>query len=227
MSNSLKLASLLVLCLTIGYAANTAYRLVINGKNVAGQAIVVNGQTYVPLSALKAAGVQSNLSSGTLSLTLPGASAAAGGANQLSALQGCIGQTLFNGIWRVRATKLEPIEMNGQKGYGVTVEWRNATHHSLTLAATNVRYGEGDIALALDNGSTVNMYRYDYGWVGDAIPQAAPYTHQIQFFTDSPAKPSKLILRIEPIAKDSRAVPPDVRYTVPDPSFRIDLTCTQ
>jgi len=224
MSNPLKLASLLMLCMALGYAANTAYKLVINGKSVAGQAIVVNGQTYVPLAALKAAGVQSDLASGTLSLTLP---SVAGGANQLSALQGCLGQTLFNGIWRVRATKLEPIEMNGQKGYGVTVEWRNATRHSLTLAATNLRYGEGDIALALEDGSTVNMYRYDYGWVGDAVPQAAPYTHQIQFFTDSPAKPSKLILRIEPIAKDSRAVPPDVRYTVPDPSLRIDLTCTK
>ncbi|GEM88311.1 hypothetical protein [Meiothermus granaticius] len=224
MSNPLKLASLLMLCMALGYAANTAYKLVINGKSVAGQAIVVNGQTYVPLAALKAAGVQSDLASGTLSLTLP---SVAGGANQLSALQGCLGQTLFNGIWRVRATKLEPIEMNGQKGYGVTVEWRNATRHSLTLAATNLRYGEGDIALALEDGSTVNMYRYDYGWVGDAVPQAAPYTHQIQFFTDSPAKPSKLILRIEPIAKDSRAVPPDVRYTVPDPSLRIDLTCTE
>ncbi|MCL6528060.1 MAG: hypothetical protein K6T57_14435 [Thermaceae bacterium] len=224
MSNPLKLASLLMLCMALGYAANTAYKLVINGNSVAGQAIVVNGQTYVPLAALKAAGVQSDLASGTLSLTLP---SVAGGANQLSALQGCLGQTLFNGIWRVRATKLEPIEMNGQKGYGVTVEWRNATRHSLTLAATNLRYGEGDIALALEDGSTVNMYRYDYGWVGDAVPQAAPYTHQIQFFTDSPAKPSKLILRIEPIAKDSRAVPPDVRYTVPDPSLRIDLTCTK
>lgn len=227
MNKILQLAGVLVLLLAIAYAAQNAYKLVINGKAASGTAIVVNGQTYVPLSALKAAGVQSDLASGTLSLTLPGAAQAAGGANQLSALQGCVGETLFNGIWRVRATKLEPIDMNGQKGYGVTVEWRNATRQSLTLSATNVKYGEGDIALALDDGSTVNMYRYDYGWVGDAVPQAAPYTHQIKFFTDSAAKPSKLILRVEPIAKDSRAVPPDVRYTVPDPSFRIDLSCTK
>ncbi|MCV5063418.1 hypothetical protein OFM35_33645, partial [Escherichia coli] len=67
MHKLLKLASLLVLLLAVAYAASTAYKLVINGKPASGQAIVVNGQTYVPLAALKAAGVQSDLASGTLS----------------------------------------------------------------------------------------------------------------------------------------------------------------
>lgn len=206
----------IVLALAVAQAAQTTYKLIINGQN-AGQAIVVKGQTYVPLAALKALGINSSLSAGTLTLGI-----AQGGSNQLAAQEGCIGETLFNGIWRAKVSKVEAIDINGQKGYGLTLELRNATKQSLSPADTNVKYSEGDIALALDDGSTVNMNRYDYAWVLETIPQAAPKTHQIQFFSDSAAKPSKLILRIEPIAKDSRL---PVRYSTPDPSFRFNLTC--
>lgn len=60
-----RLAIALLLTLPGVHAAGTAYKLVINGKS-ATQAIVVNGQTYVPLAALKAAGVSSELTQGTL-----------------------------------------------------------------------------------------------------------------------------------------------------------------
>lgn len=60
-----RLAIALLLTLAGVHAASTAYKLVINGKS-ATQAIVVNGQTYVPLAALKAAGVSSELTQGTL-----------------------------------------------------------------------------------------------------------------------------------------------------------------
>ncbi len=200
----------------IALAAQTTYKLIVNGQN-AGQAIVVNGQTYVPLAALKTLGISSNLAGGTLTL-----GNAQGGANQLTALEGCLGETLFNGIWRGKVTKVEAIEASGQKGYGVTLELRNAAKQSLSPSDTNVKYGEGDIALALEDGSTVNMNRFDYAWVLETIPQAAPKVHQVQFFTESTAKPSKLIVRIEPIAKDSRLT---VRYSVADPSFRFNLNC--
>lgn len=202
-------------------AAQTTYKLVINGKST-GQAIVVNGQTYVPLAALKSAGVTSNLASSTLTLTLPGATSTTGGANQLAALEGCIGETLFNGIWRAKVSKVEAIDIGGSKGYGVTLELRNGAKQALAPADTNVKYSEGDIALALDDSTTVNMNRYDYAWVLESIPQAAAKVHVVQFVTDSTAKPSKLILRIEPIAKDSRL---PLRYSVADPSFRFNLSC--
>ena len=37
------------------YAAQSTYRLVINGKPVEGSAIVFKGETYIPLKALQAA----------------------------------------------------------------------------------------------------------------------------------------------------------------------------
>ena len=199
----------------LALAAQTTYKLVVNGHN-AGQAIVVGGQTYVPLAALKALGIPSKLAGGTLSL------GTAGGSNPLAALEGCIGETLFNGIWRAKVSKIEAIDINGQRGYGVTLELRNATQQSLSPSDTQVKYDPGDIALALDDGTTLSMNRFDYAWLLEAIPQAAPKTHQIQFFTGSSAKPSKLVMRIEPIAKDSRL---PVRYSTPDPSFRFNLAC--
>lgn len=215
MNTSMKTFGLMIL-VAVAYAAQTTYKLIVNGQN-AGQAIVVNGQTYVPLAALRPLGISSSLSGGTLTL-----GNTQGGSNPLTALEGCLGQTLFNGIWRAKVTKVEAIDANGQKGYGVTLELRNATSQSLSPSDTNVKFDQGDIALALDDGSTLNMNRYDYAWLLEAIPQAAPKVHVVQFFTDSSAKPSKLIVRIEPIAKDSRL---SVRYTAADPSFRFNLAC--
>lgn len=60
-----RLAIALLLTLAGVHAASTAYKLLINGKS-ATHAIVVNGQTYVPMAALKAAGVSSELTQGTL-----------------------------------------------------------------------------------------------------------------------------------------------------------------
>lgn len=197
-------------------AAQTTYKLVVNGQN-AGQAIVMNGQTYVPLAALKTLGISSNLAGGTLTL-----GNTQGGANQLTALEGCMGETLFNGIWRAKVSKVEAIAISGSKGYGVTLELRNGAKQALAPTDTNFKYGEGDIALALDDGTTVNMNRFDYAWVLESIPQAAAKVYVVQFVTDSTAKPSKLIMRIEPIAKDSRL---PIRYSVADPSFRFNLNC--
>ena len=49
--------------------------------------------------------------------------------------QGCMNQWLFNGVWRVRITKVEPI-MDGahQTGWLVTETWRNGTSRELAPA---------------------------------------------------------------------------------------------
>jgi len=231
-----KLAIALLLTLALAYAAQTAYKLVINGKSVSAQAIVVNGQTYVPLAALKAAGVQSSLASGTLSLTLPGSSQAsgattdaAGGANQLSALEGCIGQTLFNGVWRFRVTKLERSDIDGKPGWLVSVEMRNAVPKPLSPSSAGFSNTNESYSFATADGNT-GVWKTYYvlnDFVAKDIPQGGMFTYQFKVFPDPGATPdqlqnppTKFILRID--AKRS-----DAKYTVPDPSFRIDLTCTK
>jgi hypothetical protein len=62
-------------------AQTTSYQLVINGQADTAQAIVVNGQTYIPLEALQRAGVNANYNGNVLSLIV-GNAITAGGANQ-------------------------------------------------------------------------------------------------------------------------------------------------
>lgn len=70
----------------------------------------MNGKTYLPLEALQMAGVKVVRSSAVLSVTLPNAGAATGGASSRPSLEGCLGETLFNGVWRVKTLKLEAIK---------------------------------------------------------------------------------------------------------------------
>ena len=229
----------LLLLLGFGFfalAAQTAYKLVINGKPVSGQAIVVNGQTYVPLAALKAAGVSSNLASGTLTLTLPGAPqatgatnpSAAGGANQLAALEGYIGQTLFNGVWRFKVTKLEQGDVDGKPGWLMSVEMRNAVPKPLSPYASGFSNTNDSYSWATADGNT-GVWKTYYilnEFVAKDIPQGGMFTYQFKIFPDPAATsdqlknpPTKFILRIDPKRLGFK------EYTVPDPSFRINLTC--
>ena len=218
-------------------AAQTAYKLVINGKPAQNQAIVVNGRTYVPLDALKAAGVLSDLASGTLSLTLPGASpagaanpSAAGWANQLNALEGCIGQTLFNGVWRFKVTKLEGGDVDGKPGYLMSIEMRNGVTKPLSPYSSGFSNTNDSYSWATADGNT-GVWKTYYilnDLVAKDIPQGGMFTYQFKIFPDPAATedqlknpPTKFILRIDPKRLGFK------EYTVPDPSFRIDLSCTK
>lgn len=237
MNKTVKALVIFALFLTVAYAATTTYKLVINGKNVSGQAIVVNGQTYVPLAALKAAGVQSNLATGTLSLTLPGASQAmagntnaAGGANQLNALEGCIGQTLFNGVWRFKVTKLEQGDIDGRPGWLMNVEMRNGVTKPLSPYSSGFSNTNDSYSFATADGNT-GVWKTYYilnDFVAKDVPQGGMFTYQFKIFPDPAATedqlknpPTKFILRIDPKRLGFK------EYTVPDPSFRIDLTCNK
>lgn len=220
----------------VALAAATTYKLVINNQAASSQAIVVGGKTYVPLEALQKAGVKSSLSSGTLSLTMPGGSSAstatnpaAGGSNQLAALEGCIGETLFNGVWRFKVTKLEQGEVEGKPGWLISVELRNGTDKPQDVYGTGFSNTNDSYSLAVADGNT-GVWRTYYilnEFAVKTVPQAGLTTYQFKFFADPSAtpeqlqqKPVKFIVRVD--AKRSSA-----KYTVPDPSFRIDLGCTK
>ena len=106
----------LVICLSLTLATSSLTgalaagnpALKINGQ-AAGSALRVGDQLYIPLSALKAAGVQVSLSSTQVSLTLAGStqvSGAVGGANPAAAQAGCLNQTLSNGVWSLKFSNL-------------------------------------------------------------------------------------------------------------------------
>ena len=59
---------------------------------------------------------------------------------QSNARTGCMNQWLFNGVWRAKVTKIEPI-MDGanQTGWQVTQVWRNGTSRELAPADSSLK----------------------------------------------------------------------------------------
>ena len=72
------------------------------------------------------------------------------GLTDATSREGCMNQWLFNGVWRVKVTDVEPV-MNGsqQEGWQVTEVWRNGTSRELSPADSVLK----DQTLELGNGS--------------------------------------------------------------------------
>ncbi len=218
-----------------------SYSVIVNGQVAAKPAVVMNGETYVPLSALKVLGITGSLKGNTLTLTqksaAPSATTAAGGANQITALEGCLNQTLFNGIWRVKVVSLSPIRTPDPggpdiPGWAVKLEVRNGAQKTTSLMNTGFGAGSGGSqpTLVLTDGSTLALNDSDFlkPWSQDVL-QGGVNAFTLRFSyprgtTEAQAqalKPSKFILQI------NGALPPyaEVKYTIPDPSLRVQLTC--
>lgn len=199
--------------------------LMINGQPSGAKALVVNGQNYVPVSALKDLGITVSLSGSTLSLS----GAAAGGANQRVSLEACVNEFAFNGIWRMRVTKVEPSEAFGQKAWVVTVELRNGTNRTLEPGQTGIMDSSG-LSLAFPDGSTTGINasalarEYETELRGKAIPQGGSVLYPIKFDTPKPDAPTKLLVQIDPARLQSNL---GVGYTTPNPSFRFNLNCSK
>ncbi|MCL6527259.1 MAG: hypothetical protein K6T57_10295 [Thermaceae bacterium] len=209
---------LLFTTLVLAQAVQKTYRLLINGKAVSGQAVLVGGKTYVSLEALKAAGVQASLSGTTLSLTLPSTPVAQGGSNQNAAVEGCLNEWLFNGLWRFRVLKVEPRNTE-PRGWQATVELRNGSKaDGIALAGT----GWGGMQLILNDGNPVGAVSDAVDLRDMALLQGAQKTVTLDFYSDETSKtPSKLFLLLDPKGLTGTTL----RYSVKDPSFRVRLDC--
>lgn len=212
----------------LALAAGVSYSIVVNGQVAEDKAIMVNGKTYIPLSVLKALGVNSSLKGNTL--TLGGDSAAtnqtAGGANQRASLEGCIGETLFNGIWRLTVKSTKPISRyNGQQsGYSLSLEWKNGT--KVTTDALNT--GIKSLNLALEDG-TVLVTDDAQNLTNKSLPQGAGVALDLAFYAasgtsaDTLSKPAKFLVEIDPKVLLNTGV--SAAYTKATPSFRVALDC--
>lgn len=201
--------------LSVAVAATTSVRFFINGR-AAANAISVNGTTYVPVAALKAAGLNVTVTGGRVDLNLP-----AGGQNQVAAVSGCLGETLFNGVWRFRVTdvKAVPHTYANRPGFEITAELRNATGQSLDLTGTG--FGITNVNLAFADGTTTTVESVAPnrdGWDHNrAVMPAGAYVMRAQ--VPGSGTPTKLVyLR----AGNVKAGLP---WNTPDPAFRVDLTC--
>jgi hypothetical protein len=111
-------------------AASGTLKLSINGVTSSTPAIVQNGKTYIALEALQKAGIKTIISKSDIKLELPGF---VGGANQRASLEGSLDETLFNGVWRVKPSKLERIKKDdGTPGWGLMLEVKNGSKATIT-----------------------------------------------------------------------------------------------
>ncbi|ACO46527.1 hypothetical protein DEDE109153_07585 [Deinococcus deserti] len=217
----------LVLGMALAQSQNS-WTVVINGRPAPGRAIVVDGKTYVPLDALRAVGVTAATAQGTLNLTLPGAARPAttpqapGGANQVAAVEGCIGDQLFNGVLRLRVQKVEDLG----RQWGVTVEVRNGTSKRIsTTAATGIDIYSEELSLATTDGNTLTHSSAGDAWslaIRQALPPGGGFVVRKEFEKRGEGKPQKLVFVLDPRSKGRDT---SLRYTVADPSFRVRLDC--
>ncbi|WP_110888495.1 hypothetical protein [Deinococcus yavapaiensis] len=203
-------------------AAGSTYRVVTNGTVTTESAIVVDGKTYVPLTVLARLGVKSQLDGGILNLT-SASTVTPGGANARVSLEGCLGQTLFNGVWRLTVKAVRPITRYGTyPGYGLTLEWKNGTTRSIDALNTGVK----SVTLVLADGTTLTSEDIQ-SLLYKKLPQAAGTSLELPFYADAPkaanqfARPTKLLVEIDA----AQAAASNVAYTTPTPSFRVLLDC--
>lgn len=221
-------AAALLATVALAQAVQRSLTLTVNGQRSATAAIVVNGRTYVPVDALRAAGVTATQSAAALALTVPTAAAAQGGANQVAGLTGCVNEQLFNGVWRLRVTNVANVTDGDRKGVAVSFEVRNGSNRPQTLVATGAAGGLGELdnfQLATRDGATYGPSGslFDFQGIGSReVPQGAPFTFALNFFPNPDASGNvspadRLVIRVD------RAQ--NAGYTVADPSFRVNLTC--
>ena len=155
-----------------------------------------------------------------------------GGSFEIPAKAGCMNQWMSNGLWRMRATAIEPYNNSGgtQLGWNITQEWTSEASQPIAPGDTNIT----DQQLVLASGNTmpssagVNTSA-SFGQL--ALHSFAPgssFTYKqtfIQLPLDATDKPAKLIVTFD--AAKEKLFTHRPQYTVNPPNFRIDLTCTK
>ncbi|OLV15990.1 hypothetical protein [Deinococcus marmoris] len=189
--------------------------IVVNGKAHATKAVVIGGQTYVPLSVLKELGIASAVSGGTLSVGITG------GATQTRALEGCLKQELFNGNWRVtvQSAAFAPARTGFNTGWTVDVKYANASAQPNKLFVNSLEGGD-PIILVLKDGSQLTRNGSSSGGTEQFAPASS---RTLSYFFSRPNlqednPPVKMLVLF-------REKPKVGQYTVADPNMRFDLTC--
>ncbi len=233
------LLSALVLS-SLALAASSTFKLIISGQNSSLSAVTVNGKPYIPLETLKSLGVKYSVQGGTITIgsgTI-GSSASGtttGGANERPSLEGCLNESLFNGVWRIKASKLEQISKDGgTPGWGLMLELRNGSKTTLISTDAGVSgTGEG-IQLAFADATSLSVDPYDVQKLTYAsLPQGGAVIRQLKFYYPNDVDPStvqtptKFLLQVDPKGIGFTAKQAGVAFSSASPSFRVRLDCTK
>lgn len=140
---------MLAALLTGSALAQSSQTVFINGVGLPATTVQKNGQTYYQLSAAD--------------LKRVGALTAGGVAPKIDALRGCVGDTLFNGVYTVQLVRRA--DEDGQ--HGVVLKVSNASKQKLY---NFMLFNPSDVSLATTNAQAVETSNYDNGWFTELLP---------------------------------------------------------
>lgn len=209
-------------------AANISLKLSINAQASSTPAIVQNNKTYIPLEALQKAGVKAVITKTEVKLELPGF---VGGTNQRASLEGCLGETLFNGVWRVKTIKLEKIQKDASTpGWGLTLDVKNGSPATITPVDAGFDGTGQGIQLGFADASTLNVDALEVQKLTFAsLPPGGAVTQQLKFYyplgTTDIKTPIKFLLELNPKGIGESTKAKGVAFNVQNPSLRVKLDC--
>ncbi len=153
----------------------------------------------------------------------------AGGSNQRASLEGCIGQTLFNGLWRLTVLKSELVtnpDDEDFKNWGITLEVRNGKNATNSPSDSGfdeypqLGFSDGTV---LDMATTDAKVQYQKAIFYKDLPPGG-VARMTMFYRlegdDAGKTPTKLLIAIKPSGPNGK-----FGYSVSDPSFRVKLDC--
>ena len=160
-----------------------------------------------------------------------------GGSQQVGAQSGCMNKWMFDGVWRLRVTKVvfTPATGSEPNSWDVTMQWGNGT---TTAGLRPTDSFKKDLVLALKNGDTLSAGDTTDGTLVEqkldyhALPASGQLTFTQSFYStaalDQTNVPAKLLVTFD-VAKYRAANPNGSgtlwRQKTLSPNYRIDLTC--
>lgn len=159
-----------------------------------------------------------------------------GGSQQVSAQSGCMNKWMFDGMWRVRVTKVvyTPATATTSNSWDVTMQWANGTSIAGLSPGDSLKQ---DLVIALKNGDTIAASSTTTGTLLEQkldyhqFPASGQYTFTQSFVSSDPLDqtnpPAKLLITFD-VAKYRSYHPTGGqlwRQKTIGPNYRIDLTC--
>jgi len=160
------------------------------------------------------------------------AAQAQGGSGQVTDTQGCMNQSMSNGVWQVKTTAISPDMGNdgtAQIGWMITEEWTSLVNRPIAPGNTNVTdqqlvFASGNTAASSDSVGTLASMGL---LTNRTFPPGSSFTYQQRFRPGSfnaSDKPVRLLVTFNATAQSHY---PNGPYYKNPANFRISLECSK
>ncbi|MBU0687438.1 MAG: hypothetical protein KKB81_06310 [Candidatus Margulisbacteria bacterium] len=174
---------IIVIITLLAASAMAAIKVYLDDKLISERATIINGSVYIPAADIaKRWSLSANYDKKSQVLKL----ATQGGAEQVTATEGKLGEWLFDGTVRLMLDSIEEKEEYGRKKLVATLTFKNGTDKAMHVWAREVYLSdaEGDTV----TGSYVASFQL--------LPGAAKTT-TTRIVADNDFEPAKLIVKVE------------------------------